>query len=102
VKGGYVVNFTANEDDTFSADKTFAEVQEQIEAGNIVSARIVMGENVSVTTTYNLMKNTVVEFSLMTAIPMVMSWHFGLMADNTVDVMLFTLTATPIGGGSPS
>lgn len=92
--GGYVVNITQNSDGTYSADKTFAEVQEQIKAGNSVSAKISFGSMVYVSTTYFLNENTVVEFVVFTGVTALMSFHTLLKASDTIETKIYNVTAT--------
>lgn len=99
VGGGYVVTVTMNDDGTYSADKTFAEVLEQIKAGN----RVVMktdGETISYyITTYLFSENAgLVEFVLTSAAmgtPTLTS--FALYQDDSIVAKMFTLTATQMG-----
>ena len=92
--GGLVVNITQNGDGTYSADKTFAEVQEQIKAGNSVSAKISIGSMVYVSTTYFLNENTVVEFVVFTGVTALMSFHFLLKASDTIEMKMYNVTTT--------
>lgn len=97
--GDMVVTVTINDDGTYSADKTFAEVQAQIKAGNRVVMKTDGGPIGYYITTYLFSENAgIVEFVLTSAAmgtPTLTS--FSLYKDNHIVGNMFTLTATQMG-----